>query len=57
VARRHQTAAETRQKPQFCGSVDETGQQLFGAILSVTPPPSAPINIPAGTAERASRDD
>ena len=56
VARRASFAAKLRQKPGFCGNLDEISFQFLWAGLSRTLRPSAPINIPAGAAEGASRD-
>jgi len=50
-------AAETRPEPRFRGKEDEIAYQIWwlGSIRTLLP--SAPINTPAGAAERASRED
>ena len=57
VASRHYQAAETRPKPRFRGNLALSIYQFSWRSLSGTLSPSAPINIPAGAAERASREN
>ena len=57
VASRHYQAAETRPKPRFHGNLALSIYQFSWRSLSGTLSPSAPINIPAGAAERASREN
>jgi len=56
VAWLHYTAAKLRQKPQFCGNVDDSDYQISCTTLSGTSRPSAPINTPCSATYRASRD-
>ena len=56
VASRHYQAAKTRPKPRFRGNLALSIYQFSWRSLSGTLSPSAPINIPAGAAERASRE-
>ena len=57
VASSHCMAAETRPKPRFRGNPSLSIYQFSWRSLSGTLSPSAPINTPAGAAERASRED
>ena len=57
VASRHYQAAETRPKPRFRGNLALSIYQFSWRSLSGTLSPSAPINTPAGAAERASREN
>ena len=54
VANSHSFAAETRQKPRFRGSMDDSGQQLLWKCRDGTLLPSAPINITCSATYRAS---
>ena len=48
----HYTAAILRQKPQFCGILDESEYQISWATSSGTLRPSAPINTPCSATYR-----
>ena len=56
AARDQTMAAETRPKPRFRGNPALSIYQFSWRSLSGTLSPSAPINTPAGAAERASRE-
>ena len=56
AAKDQTVAAETRPKPRFRGNPALSIYQFSWRSLSGTLSPSAPINTPAGAAERASRE-